>query len=95
MLNKKDLKELKELYKATPSGGVFVFKNRKVTKEYAKDMIEFLEACFEFHNDFRLSRPSAKKGRNVSISNLVERKQELRISNGRLQKLSPRHRLHG
>lgn len=42
-IDKEDLKELKRLYEATPPGGVFIFKEREVLKEYAKYMIEYLE----------------------------------------------------
>jgi len=43
-INEEDLKELKALYEKAPPGGIFMFKNREVLKEYAKYMIEYLES---------------------------------------------------
>ena len=41
------LQEFRRLYAATPPGGIFIFEDREVLKEYAKYVIEYLEMKFQ------------------------------------------------
>lgn len=43
VVTRKDLEELKRLYKASKPGEVFKFKGEDVLHDYAKYLIEFLE----------------------------------------------------
>jgi len=46
VVDKKDLAELKRLYKKAAPGSTFMFKGQEVLKEYAKYLIEYLETRF-------------------------------------------------